>query len=106
MNTNFVIVVDYDENNPYLDDNYLLGWNNNYDWFDCDTVGDAIINSDSTIKNNEHGLIEIDRWTSVYVGETAEDCTEYCNAANKEDINCIVCRLVLDNEGQWTVVPV
>ena len=106
MNTNYVIVVDYDKNNPYLYDNYLLGWNNNYDWFDCDTVGDEIINSNGTIKDNEYGLIEIDRWTAIYVGETLDSCAEYCEDAKKEDINCTVCRIVLDNDGQWTVVPV
>ena len=106
MNTNFVIVVDYDEDNNLLEDQCLLGWNDNYDWFDCDTVGDEIILPDNTIKDNKFGLIEIDRWTMIYVGETVNECNDTCKSANEEGFECTVCQLVLDNEGQWTVVPV
>jgi hypothetical protein len=106
MKTNFVIVVDYSEDNNYLDDNYILGWNNNYDYFDTETTGDSIIDTDGSIMDSEWGLIHIDRWTAVYVSETADYWKDHCTDANNDGINCTICRIELDNEGQWIVVPV
>ena len=104
--TNFVIVVDFSESNNYLEDQYLLGWNNNYDWFDCESIGDDLIESDGSVKQNEWGLIDIDRWTSVYVGETQSDVQDHSDSGNREGYNCTVCRLEKDSEGEWIVVPV
>ena len=108
--TKYVIVVDFNEDNNYLDDQYLLGWNSNYDWFDTETVGDEIINTDGTIKQNEYGLIEIDRWTSVYVGSerslSLSTLKDHCKGGNEEDINCTVCKIEKNTDGEWIVVPV
>jgi hypothetical protein len=57
-NTNYVVVVDYKEGQT-LEDCYLLGWSNKYDWFDCDTCGDEILTSTGRVKKNKYGLIEI-----------------------------------------------
>ena len=105
--TNFVVVVDYNSNNNYLEDQYLLGWNNKYDWFDCDTLGDEIITPTGRIKKCEYGLlIPINRWVSVYVGHEQKDCQTYSDDGNKEGYNCTVCRLDKDLNGEWIVVPV
>jgi hypothetical protein len=106
--TNYVIVVDFDGDNNYLDDQYLLGWNNMYDWFDTDTVGDEIIETDGSIKQNEFGLIEIDRWTMIYASDERglSDLQSHCKGGNEEDYNCTVCKIEKDSEGQWIVVPV
>lgn len=106
--TNFVIVVDYSEDDNYLEDSYLLGWNNNYDWWDTETIGDDLINIDGTIRENDFGLIKVDRWTMVYASDerSLTDLQDRCKGANKEDLNCTVCRIEEDSEGQWIVVPV
>jgi hypothetical protein len=106
--TNYVIVVDFDEDNNLLDDQYLLGWNSLYDWFDTDTVGDEIIETDGSIKQNEFGLIEIDRWTMIYGSDESglSDLRDHCKSGNEEDYNCVVCRLEKDSDGEWIVVPV
>jgi hypothetical protein len=105
--TNYVIVVDYDENNPYLEDNYLLGWNNKYDWYDTDTCGYEIMTPKGNIKKCKYSLlIDIDRWVSVYVGTEVKDCIDYCKGGNEEGYNCTVCKLEKDSDGEWIVVPV
>jgi hypothetical protein len=106
--TNYVIVVDFDEENNYLEDQYLLGWNSLYDWFDTDTVGDEIIETDGSIKQNEFGLIEIDRWTMIYVSDEKglPDLQSHCKGGNDEDYNCTVCKLEKDSDGEWIVIPV
>ena len=102
--TNYVVVVDYEEGQT-LSECWLLGWNNNYDWFDCDTCGDDIITPSGQIKKNEYGLIEIDRWTSVYVGTEIKDCKSYSDDGNKEGYDCTVCRLE-KNGDDWNLIPV
>jgi hypothetical protein len=103
-NTNYVVVVDYKEGQT-LEDCYLLGWSNKYDWFDCDTCGDEILTSTGRVKKNKYGLIEIDRWVSVYVGEQQKDCQSYSDDGNKEGYNCTVCRLE-KTEDDWNLIPV
>ena len=102
--TNFVVVVDYEEGQT-LEDCCLLGWNNKYDWFDCDTYGDEIITPKGRIKKNEFGLIDIDKWVSVYVGEEQKDCQDYSDDGNKEGYDCTVCRLE-KNGDDWNLIPV
>jgi hypothetical protein len=102
--TNFVVVVDYKEGQT-LEDCYLLGWNNKYDWFDCDTCGYEITTPTGRVKKNKYGLIEIDRWVSVYVGETESNCKDYSDSGNNEGYNCTVCRLE-KTEDDWNLIPV
>ena len=109
MNTNFVIVVDYDENNPYLEDQYLLGWNRFLDdACDYETTGDEIIMDDGTIAQNEFGFIDVGFHTMIYASEdnNSKNLTDSYESAKLEGIGCTICRIVLNNEGQWTVVPV
>jgi hypothetical protein len=102
--TNYVVVVDYVEGQT-LSDCWLLGWNNKYDWFDCDTCGDEILTSTGRVKKNKYGLIDIDRWVSVYVSDTEEWCRECSNDGNKEGYDCTVCRLE-KIEDDWNLIPV
>ena len=104
--TNFVVVVDFDSTNNYLEDQYLLGWNNKYDWFDCDTCGDEILTPTGRVKKNEFGLIDINRWVSVYVGETKTYVQSHSDSGNKEGYNCTICKLEKDSDGEWIVIPV
>lgn len=104
--TNYIIVVDYDKNYQYLDDQSLLGWNNKYDWFDHDTCGFEILTKTGRIKRNKYGLIDINRWVSVYVGEKQSDVQSYSDDGNKEGYDCTVCRIEKDSNGDLIVVPV
>ncbi len=104
-NTNYVVVVDYVDGQMLSDCN-LLGWNNKYDWFDTDTCGFEIMTPTGRVKKNHYGLlIEIDRWVSVYVGETVQDCKSYCDDGNKDGYDCTVCKLEKDGDD-WRLIPV
>ena len=102
--TNFVVVVDYEEGQT-LEDCLLLGWNNKYDWFDCETCGDEILTPTGKVMKNKFGLIEIDRWVSVYVGEEQSSVQSYSDDGNKEGYDCTVCRLE-KNGDDWNLIPV
>ena len=104
--TNYVVVVDYDSRDQYLEDQYLLGWNNKYDWFDHDTCGDEILTKSGRVKRNKYGLIDINRWVSVYVGENQSDVQSYSDDGNREGYDCTVCRIEKDSDGELIVVPV
>lgn len=103
-NTNYVIVVDYVEGQT-LEECFLLGWNNKYDWFDTDTCGWEILTKTGRVKKNKFGLIEIDRWVSVYVGETEDYCRSYSDSGNTEGYDCTVCRLE-KKDDEWLLIPV
>lgn len=104
--TNYVIVVDYDENNNLLEDQCLLGWNNKYDWFDCETYGDEILTKTGRVKQNTFGLIDIDRYTSVYVddGNHLSALFDTCNSAYDEGYNCRVCKIEKDG-NDLIIIP-
>ena len=103
--TNFVIVVDFNPNDTYLENQSLLGWDNDTDWFDHYTDGDEIITPKNNIKKNKWGLIHIGS-IGLYVGETQSDVQSYSDDGNKEGYDCTVCRLEKDSNDDWIVVPV
>ena len=104
--TNYVIVVDFDPSNNLLEDQYLLGWNSMYDWFDTDTVGDEIITPKGNIKKNNGWCLFIDKWVGVYVSDKQSNVQEYSKSGNEEGYNCTVCKIEKDSDGEWIVVPV
>lgn len=103
--TNYVVVVDYVEGQT-LENCFLLGWNNKYDWYDTDTCGFEILTPKGNVKKNEYGMmIHIDRWVSVYVGETIDNCKSYSDDGNKEGYDCTVCKLEKSGD-EWLLIPV
>jgi hypothetical protein len=103
--TNYVVVVDYEEDS-YLGDSFLLGWSNRYDWFDDSTCGYDILNSDNQVQKNKYGiLIEVNDDVSVYVGETLDNCKGYCDGGNQEGYDCTVCKLEKDDDD-YKLIPV
>ena len=103
--TNFVVVVDY-QKDSYLGDSFLLGWSNRDDWYDDGTCGYEILTSDNQVQKNKYGIfIEVNDDVSVYVGETLEDCKEYCDGGNQEGYNCTVCKLEKD-DNDYKLIPV
>jgi hypothetical protein len=103
--TNFVIVVDFDPKNTYLDSQSLLGWDNDTDWFDHYTDGDEIITSKNNIKKNKWSLIQIGS-VGLYVGEKQSNVQDYSDSGNREGYDCTVCKLEKDSNDEWRVVPV
>jgi hypothetical protein len=103
--TYFTIVVDFNPNDNYLEDQILLGWDNDTDWFDHHTTGDEILTSNNTIKNIECGVIHIGD-IGVYVSETQSYNQVHCELGNREGYDCTLCRLEKDSNEDWIVVPV
>jgi hypothetical protein len=103
-NTNYVVVVDFVEDQT-LDECLLLGWNNKYDWFDCDTGGDEIMTKTGRVKKNKYGLIDIDRWVSVYVSDTDKWVLKWAHDGRKEGYDCTACRLE-KRDDEWFVVSI
>jgi hypothetical protein len=97
-NTNYVVVVDYVDGQT-LEDCFLLGWNNKYDWFDCDTCGWEILTKTGRVKKHDYCCIDIDRWVGVYVGEKESDCRSYSDDGNREGYDCTVCQLIKTENG-------
>jgi hypothetical protein len=104
-NTNYVIVVDYVEGQT-LEDCFLLGWNDKYDWFDCDTCGWEILTKTGRVKKNKYGLLlDIDRWVSVYVTDVDDtNYRSYCDDGNREGYDCTVCKLEKDGDD-YKLIP-
>ena len=103
--TNFVIVTDFNPKDNLLENQTLLGWDNDTDWFDHYTDGYEIITHKNTIKKNKWGLIQIGS-VCLYVGEKQSDIQSYSDDGNEEGYNCTICRLEQYSKGEWTVVPV
>jgi hypothetical protein len=103
--TNYIVAAHYNGEN-YLEDCCLLGWNNREDWFDTDYYGYDILTPKNNIKKNNCGLIWVDAHTSVYVGETYEECKTYCDMGNREGLECVVCKIEKDSNNSLIVVPV
>ena len=101
-----VIVVDYDDSQT-LYDCCLLGWDSKYDWFSTDTFGEEIMTPTGRVKKNKYGLIDIDRWVSVYVSsDSLGDLEGHCDSGNREGYDCTVCRLEKRTGGDYDLIPV
>ena len=103
--TNYIVAAHYN-GESYLEDCCLLGWNSREDWIDTDYYGDDITTSAGNIKNNKYGLIKVSTHTSVYVGETYENCKTYCDMGNREGLDCRVCKVEKDSNNNLIVIPV
>ena len=103
--TNFVIVTDFNPKDNLLENQTLLGWDNDTDWFDHYTDGYEIITPKNNIKKNKLGLIQIGS-VGLYVSEKQSDIQSYSDNGNEEGYDCTVCRLEKDSNDEWIVVPV
>lgn len=99
-NTNFVISTNAaeTEDGMYLDELWLLGWDNNTDWF-CDIDSQDILTSTGNVKKNQFGLIHISRHEAAYVGADLKDVEKAYKEAIDEGYNCCICRLEKDDVG-------
>lgn len=103
--TNYVIAMDY-AGEHYLEELYLLGWNNREDWYDTLVDSYDIIGDDDTVLPNNDGLLFVDKDTAAYVGETYEQLVDYCNDAIKEGYDCTILEIKYNDAGVPVVFPV
>lgn len=105
--TNFVISSNAaeTEDGMYLDELWLLGWDNNTDWF-CDIDSQDIMTPTGRVKKHEFGIIHTSSHEAAYVGFEQKDCQSYCDDAIKEGYDCCICRLEKDDTGAIRVYKV
>jgi hypothetical protein len=105
--TNFVVCscASEVEDGMYLDELWLLGWDNNTDWF-CNIDSQDIMTPTGRVKKNEFGIIHTSSHEAAYVGFEQKDCQSYCGDAIKEGYDCCICRLEKDDVGAIRVYKV
>ena len=105
--TNFVISSNAaeTEDGMYLDELWLLGWDNNTDWF-CDIDSQDIMTPKGRVKKHESSIIHTSSHEAAYVGFEQKDCQSYCDDAIKEGYDCCICRLEKDDTGAVRVYKV
>ena len=104
--TNFVVVTcDFEDGQP-LDELWLLGWDNNTDWFTTDIDAQDIMTKAGNVKKCQYGfMIQTSRHECAYVGHEQNDCQSHCDSAIREGYECAVCRLE-KKDGEWVVYKV
>ena len=93
------------EDGMYLDELWLLGWDNDTDWF-CDIDSQDIMTAKGNVKKHEWGMIHVNRHETAYVGTDLEDVEDCCQSAIKEGYDCCICRLEKDPENNIRIFRV
>lgn len=93
------------EDGMYLDELWLLGWDNDTDWF-CDIDSQDIMTKTGRVKKHEWGMIHVNRHETAYVGTDLEDVEDYCQSAIDEGYDCCICRLEKDPENNIRIFKV
>ena len=106
-NTNFVISTNAaeTEDGMYLDELWLLGWDNNTDWF-CDIDSQDIMTPSGRVKKHQFGMIDVSRHETAYVGTELEDVEKAYKEAIDEGYDCCICRLEKDSENNIIIKKV
>ena len=104
--TNYVIVIDFNPSNNYLEDQYLIGWDNDTDWYTEVDGSDLLTPTGRLKKTNGVCCIDVDRWISCYVDDDLKWMTETCKSSQDEGYDCIFCRLEKNTDKELIVVPV
>lgn len=103
--TNYVVVIEFDPSDTYLENQLIVGWDNEYDWY-TEVDGSDLLTPTGRLKKREGCCINIDRWIGGYVDPELEWMTKLCESSKKEGYNGTVCRLEKDLNNEWIVVPV
>jgi hypothetical protein len=93
------------EDGMYLDELWILGWDNNTDWF-CDIDSQDIMTPLGNVKKHQFGMIHTSSHETAYVGTDIEDVEDYCKSAIKEGYNCCICRLEKDQDNNIRIFKV
>jgi hypothetical protein len=97
-NTYFVIVTDFNDSD-LLEDAYLLGCDNKYDWYADDVDGQDLITPTGRLKKSNGVCIEVDRWVGAYVSTDKKWMLETCKDAMDEGYGCCCCEIVNTVDG-------
>jgi hypothetical protein len=104
--TNYVLVIDFDPSNNYLEDQYLIGWDNDTDWY-TEVDGSDLLTPTGRLKKRSGCCIDVDRWISCYVDPDLNWMRKTCEDSKREGYDdCIVCRLEKNTDKELIVVPV
>ena len=103
MEKTYVAVEDY-EGEDYLDNVFVLGWNNYEDWFDYE-AGDELLTKNNNLKKHSNGLVFIGK-VGIYIEENKNHIEDYAESARREGYNFTTCELFKDDNGEWKVKKV
>lgn len=104
MDPKYVVVLDFEEG-TYLEAAFLLGWDNQIDWY-TEVYGSDIMTDDGKVKSvpNGYGTIEVSRLISAYVDTTADGLTDVVEGASLEGYDCTICRIETNADGELILV--
>ena len=95
------------EDGMCLDELWLLGWDNKYDWYADDIDSQDLLTPTGRLKKTDGVCcIQIDRWVGCYVDDNQKWMAETCQSAIDEGYDCCLCRLEKDAEGAIRVYKV
>jgi len=100
MEKTYVAVMNY-EGEDYLEDVFVLGWDNDSDWFDS-TYGDELLTNNNNLKRHPNGLVHVGE-TGLYIEENKDHIEDYAKSARREGYDCVTCELFKDDNGEWKV---
>jgi hypothetical protein len=102
----YVVVLDFEEG-ICLEDAYILGWDNQIDWY-TEVEGSDIMTNDGKVKPvpNRYGTIDVSRLISAYVDASADGLTAVVDGASLEGYNCTVCRIETNADDELILVKV
>lgn len=103
MEKTYVAVMDY-EGEDYLDNVFVLGWNNDEDWFGYEN-GDDLLTKNNNLKRHSNGLVFVGE-TGLYIEENQDHIEDYAKSARDEGYDCVTCEIFKDDEGEWKVKKV
>ena len=105
--TNFVISTNAADTKDgmYLEQLWLLGWDNDTDWF-TDIDAQDIMTPKGNVKKNKWGMIHVNRHDTAYVGFEQNDAQKACEEAIDEGYDCCICRLEKNADGDVVVFKV
>ena len=104
--TNYVIVIDFDPSDNYLENQLLVGWDNKTDWYTEVDGCDLLTPTGRLKKTDGVCCINVDRWIGCYVDDDLKWMTQTCESSKDEGYDCILCRLEKNTDNELIVVPV
>ena len=103
MNKTYIAVMDYD-GETYLNNVFVLCWDNDEDWFGYET-GDELLTKNNNLKRHPDGLVCV-RNSGIYIDEDPNVIEEYAEDVREEGYDFVTCELFQDTDGEWKVKKV
>lgn len=104
--TNYVLVIDFDPSYEYLEDQLMVGWDNDNDCY-TEVEGFDLLTPTGRLKKTDGVCcIRIDKWIGCYVDDDLNWMKKTCESSKDEGYDCIVCRIEKNTDKELIVVPV